>query len=132
MVIIRCLRIYLIYCKVLEINYNFDIFTQMLFQAYLLKYVNVFSTESLHSRCIQAKTFIQYLFADKFLLCFSALSNTESIFDTTKPRNGSVVPVLDGMRFFSTCWVIVGHSFSELVFGIGKSKNACFFMPFSN
>jgi len=52
------------------------------------------------------------------LLCFSVLANTESILSMKKPKRGSVVPILDGLRFFSTCWVILGHGMSEWLWGV--------------
>merc|ERR1711936_628496 len=53
-----------------------------------------------------------------FALCFSALSNTQKIFDCTPLKPGSTVPILDGLRFFSFMWVITGHCFTLIIYNL--------------
>lgn len=53
------------------------------------------------------------------LLCFSIIKNTKTLFNTK--RKESTIPVLDGIRFLSMAWVILGHT---VYFAIGSMNNA--------
>merc|ERR550519_2546497 len=62
------------------------------------------------------------------LLCFSIITNTENIFNMKKPKPGTVVPILDGMRFFSTTWVILGHGLSEMIVAVDNFGSASYIL----
>ena len=54
----------------------------------------------------------------QLLLCFSVVSNGEKILGTKKkPGN---IPALDGIRFISTTWVILGHTVQAMSYGVGN------------
>ena len=40
---------------------------------------------------------------------FSVITNTENVMDTS--QHSGIIPVLDGIRVFSTLWVVLGHSY---------------------
>lgn len=49
----------------------------------------------------------------KFLLCFSLIKNTKTLFDTAVPPGA--ITCINGIRTLSITWVIQGH---VLVFGL--------------
>lgn len=53
-------------------------------------------------------------------MSFSAISNTEKILDTSKP-SGATIPALDGIRFLSTTWVLLGHCLAMPAFGFDNA-----------
>ncbi|XP_057290815.1 O-acyltransferase like protein-like [Hydractinia symbiolongicarpus] len=55
----------------------------------------------------------------KFLLCFSLIKNTKTLFDTTVPPGA--ITCINGIRTLSITWVIQGH---VLVFGLANIDNA--------
>ncbi|XP_076801554.1 O-acyltransferase like protein-like [Clavelina lepadiformis] len=70
-------------------------------------------------------------------LCFSVVSNTEKLLDTS--RSPGVLPVLDGVRFLSTTWVVLGHAFFLPMYALDNPavvnqfvKNNPSFMPIMN
>ena len=44
-----------------------------------------------------------------FLINFSVYTNTKKLFDTALPKSGSHIECLDGIRFLSISWVVLGH-----------------------
>ncbi|KAG5325378.1 NRF6 protein, partial [Pseudoatta argentina] len=44
----------------------------------------------------------------KILLCFSVFTNTKIIFNTN--LHADALPVIHGLKFLSTCWLIIGHA----------------------
>ncbi len=53
----------------------------------------------------------------KWLLGFSSYTNSLRLFDTSPPR-GDQIGCLDGIRFWSMCWVLVSHCYSLAQFDI--------------
>ena len=51
---------------------------------------------------------------------FSVISNGEKIIDM-KRRPGTL-PVLDGLRFISTTWVVLGHTLQMMFYGLGITE----------
>ncbi|CAK8682098.1 unnamed protein product [Clavelina lepadiformis] len=73
----------------------------------------------------------------RMTLCFSMMSNGEKIL--TMDSSGGDLKILNGIRFLSTAWVTLGHTFNDALIEIGnfvsaskylKSKVA--FMPMMN
>jgi len=64
------------------------------------------------------------------LLGFSAYSNTKALFTVT-PKNTKkdVLTCLNGIRFISMTWVIVGHAYSDVVGIVYPSSNLISFAP---
>ena len=50
----------------------------------------------------------------KFFLSFSVIRNIEKIFYTPKPKPNDYLTILNGIRFLSICWVVLGHSFLSI------------------
>ena len=48
-------------------------------------------------------------FGVKFLLCFSLYGNGKKLFSTKK--SAGTIGCINGIRFFSMAWVVLGHSF---------------------
>jgi hypothetical protein len=52
------------------------------------------------------------------LHCFSALSNGRKILSLKSSSSGSDnLSCLHGIRFFSTCWVVLGHTWIKIAMG---------------
>ena len=49
------------------------------------------------------------------------ISNGEKIIDL-EPKPGNI-PVLDGIRFITTTWVVFGHTIQMMFTGLGKSQD---------
>ncbi|KAG5346539.1 NRF6 protein, partial [Acromyrmex charruanus] len=49
----------------------------------------------------------------KILLCFSVFTNTKIIFNTK--LHADALPVIHGLKFLSTCWLIIGHAIAYTV-----------------
>lgn len=54
------------------------------------------------------------------LHCFSALSNGRKILSMKVSASNDNLSCLHGIRFFSTCWIVLGHSWS---FSLYKTMN---------
>ena len=50
-----------------------------------------------------------------FLMNFSAYSNTVKLFDVNMPKNANHLECLDGIRFLSISWVVLGHTLSNVI-----------------
>ena len=46
---------------------------------------------------------------------FSAYSNTVKLFDVNIPKNANHLECLDGIRFLSISWVVLGHTLSNVI-----------------
>ena len=57
------------------------------------------------------------------------ISNGEKIIDL-EPKPGNI-PVLDGIRFITTTWVVFGHTLQMMVSGLGKSALSFFISIFA-
>ena len=53
----------------------------------------------------------------KFFLGFGIYNNTTKWLDTNVPKNGGHLACLDGIRFISMTWVVLGHSWMN-IFGL--------------
>ena len=58
-----------------------------------------------------------YLFLALYtcLMNFSAYSNTVKLFDVNIPKNANHLECLDGIRFLSISWVVLGHTLSNVI-----------------
>jgi len=58
-----------------------------------------------------------------WLLGFSAVTNTKRLLDCSSPKKGQIT-CLNGIRFWSMCWVLVSHVYQGLdYFGNSKNRN---------
>lgn len=48
---------------------------------------------------------------EQFLLGFSIKLNIERLFDASKPKSSDVITCLNGIRFMSTSWVVLAHTY---------------------
>ena len=60
---------------------------------------------------IKNKNFLCDFDGQKFFLNFGLYANTKRLFDTTPPK-GDHLSCLDGIRFISISWVMLGHILS--------------------
>ena len=56
----------------------------------------------------------------KFLLGFGIYTNTTKWLDTNVPKSAGHLGCLDGIRFISMTWVVLGHAWSS---GMGMNFN---------
>jgi len=73
----------------------------------------------IHNRMMK-KEIRNYKGMSSVLMSFSAIRNTEKILDTTRP-SGASIPALDGIRFLSTTWVVLGHCLSMPALGFDNA-----------
>ena len=48
------------------------------------------------------------------MINFSLYSNTKRLFNVSLPQSGDHLGCLDGLRFISMTWVVLGHTFSNI------------------
>ena len=72
--------------------------------------------------------FYNFWFTDysKFLINFSLYSNTKKLFDLKIPNSVDHISCLDGIRFLSMTWVVMGHTMSAIVAGTFSVSNGGF------
>ena len=59
----------------------------------------------------------------KFLINFSLHSNTKKLFDLNVPNTVDHIGCLDGIRFLSMTWVVMGHTFGNITGAFSLSSN---------
>jgi hypothetical protein len=52
---------------------------------------------------------------ETFMIGFSLYSNTAKLLNTDPPKGGQHLSCLEGIRFLSMTWVVLGHAFSALI-----------------
>ena len=65
-------------------------------------------------------SFIDY---SKFVINFSLYSNTKKLFDLNVPNTVDHIGCLDGIRFLSMTWVVMGHTFGNITSAFSLSNN---------
>jgi hypothetical protein len=59
--------------------------------------------------------FINLSEMETFMIGFSLYSNTAKLLNTDPPKGGQHLSCLEGIRFLSMTWVVLGHAFSALI-----------------
>ena len=72
-------------------------------------------SEEIKNRFLKRSYLYLFLALYTFLMNFSAYSNTVKLFDVNIPKNANHLECLDGIRFLSISWVVLGHTLSNVI-----------------
>ena len=72
-------------------------------------------SKKIKNRFLKRSYLYLFLALYTFLINFSAYSNTVKLFDVNIPKNANHLECLDGIRFLSISWVVLGHTLSNVI-----------------
>ena len=72
-------------------------------------------SKEIKNRFLKRNYLYLFLALYTFLMNFSAYSNTVKLFDVNIPKNANHLECLDGIRFLSISWVVLGHTLSNVI-----------------